>query len=61
MLISIARYAKEKGLAPVTVRQKCARGNLSSAEKIAGRWVIEESEPYIDTRFKACKCARKKS
>ena len=59
MIVSIAEYARSKGLAIVTVRQKCVRGNLPSAKKIAGRWVVNSAEPYIDARFKTGKYAKK--
>jgi len=48
-LIGLSEYAKLQGVDPATVRQKISRGNLK-AQKIAGVWLIDKEEPYIDFR-----------
>lgn len=51
MLISVNEYARRVGKAPKTVRDKLIHGTLNG-RKVAGVWLIEEDEPYIDYRVK---------
>lgn len=50
-LISLNEYAEKHGKAPVSVRQKAQRGGFKTAQKIARNWVIDEDEPYEDSRI----------
>lgn len=50
-IITLAEYAKRRGLAHSTVRRKVLRGNLN-ATKSGKIWLIDEDEPYIDHRTK---------
>lgn len=50
-LVSITEYAKMHGKAPVSVRQKAARGGFKTAQKIGKTWVIDSAEPYTDERI----------
>ena len=52
-LITIAQYAARIGRDPVTVRQKCQRGNVPGAVKIGRDWLIPEDAPYQDQRIKS--------
>lgn len=51
-LIPLAEYAERQGKAPVTVRQKAARGQLPGAVKIGRDWLIPADAPYDDARIK---------
>lgn len=37
--------------APVSARQKAARGGFKTAQKIGKTWVIDSEEPYNDERI----------
>ena len=52
MLIPIAQWAEKVGIAPVTARQKAARGTIP-AQKMGRDWFIEESTPNTDSRLKS--------
>lgn len=52
MLISIAQWAEKVGIAPVTARQKAARGTIP-AQKIGRDWLIEENTQNTDGRMKS--------
>ena len=52
-LITIKEYAEALGLAPVSVRRKCLRGNLPGAVKIGRDWLVPADAPYIDKRVKS--------
>lgn len=49
-MISLKEYAERHGKAPVSVRQKAARGGFKTAQKIGRDWIIDEDEPYEDLR-----------
>lgn len=49
-MISLKEYAEKHGRAPVSVRQKAARGGFHTAQKIGRDWIIDEDEPYEDDR-----------
>lgn len=50
-LISLAEYAKIKGIASSTVRQRAIRGAYQTARKIGRNWVIDKNEPHVDHRI----------
>jgi len=50
-LIPVAEYAARIGKSPVTVRQKCQRGNVPGAVKIGRDWLIPAEAPYPDKRI----------
>ena len=52
-MISLKEYAERHGKAPVSVRQKAARGGFKTAQKIGRDWVIDENEPYDDKRIQS--------
>lgn len=54
MLISLAEYAAQHGVSPITVRHKILAGNLP-AQKIGRNWVIDSDTPYTDLRVKSGK------
>jgi len=54
-LISIVEYAAKHGKSRCAVSQRAARGGFKTARKIGRNWVIEEDEPYTDTRVKTGK------
>ena len=54
-LISIVEYAKINGINPVTMRQRCERGNYKTAHKLGRDWVIDKDERYEDNRVKSGK------
>lgn len=62
-LITIAQYAVLVGKSPVSIRQKCLRGNLPGAVKIGRDWLIPADAPYTDNRITSGKYKnwRKKS
>lgn len=49
-MILLKAYAEKHGRAPVSVRQKAARGGFKTAQKIGRDWIIDEDEPYGDNR-----------
>ena len=51
-LVPIEIYAKEHGVSPDTVRQKCLRGGWTTAVKLGRAWFIDPDEPYTDHRRK---------
>lgn len=51
-LVSVTEYAALHALAPVTVRQKAARGNIPGAVKIGRNWAIPRHADYKDARKK---------
>ena len=50
MKIPLKDWAEQHGIAPVTARQKAARGGFQTAEKVGRDWLIDEDEPYTDLR-----------
>lgn len=52
-MISLKEYAERHGKAPVSVRQKAARGGFRTAQKIGRDWLIDENEPYDDRRVQS--------
>lgn len=52
-MISLKEYAERHGKAPVSVRQKAARGGFRTAKKIGRDWLIDENEPYEDNRVQS--------
>lgn len=50
MNIPLKKWADKHGVAPVTARQKAARGGFRTAVKIGRDWLIDEDEPYTDLR-----------
>jgi len=52
-LIPLKDYADAHGLAPVTVRQKCQRGNVPGAVKLGRDWLIPADAPYDDKRVRS--------
>lgn len=51
-LITLREYAVKIGKNPVSVRQKCQRGNVPGAVKIGRDWLIPADAPYPDNRVK---------
>lgn len=60
-LISLAEYAKLKGINPATVRQRALRGAYQTAKKIGRNWVIDKNEPHMDHRVKSGKYIKGKN
>lgn len=54
-LLTIQEYAERVGKAPITIRQKCQRGNVPGAIKIGRDWLIPENAGYTDKRIKSGK------
>lgn len=54
-LIPLREYAAARGLADVSVRQKCERGNVPGAVKVGRNWLIPKDAPYPDRRIKSGK------
>lgn len=52
-LIPLAAYAEMIGRNPVSVRQKCQRGNVPGAVKLGRDWFILADAPYPDQRVKS--------
>ena len=52
-MISLKEYAERHGKAPVSVRQKAARGGFKTAKNIGRDWIIDENEPYDDRRIQS--------
>jgi len=52
MLISLKEFADKHGITLDTARQGVLRSRYKTARKIGRNWVIEDSEPHIDNRFK---------
>lgn len=50
-LIPLPEYAARTGKSPITVRQKCQRGNIPGAVKIGRDWLIPADAPYTDGRI----------
>lgn len=57
-LVSLAEYAKMKGIHPDTVRQRALRGVYHTAKKIGRTWVIDKNEPHVDHRVKSLQCEK---
>lgn len=53
MLISLAEYAEKNGRKHSSARCMAIRGSFKTARKIGRNWVIEESEPWPDHRYKS--------
>ena len=53
MMITLKEYAKIHGIAPVTARQRAARGSYKTAKKVGRDWFIDEAEPHVDGRIKS--------
>ena len=51
MLIALADYARRHGRDPATARQRAGRGAFQSAVKIGRDWLIDDQEPWIDSRI----------
>ena len=54
-MIPIAEYAAKIGKAPITVADKCRRGNLPGAKKVGRDWFVPADAPYPDLRIKSGK------
>lgn len=54
-MIPIAEYARRIGKAPITVADKCRRGNLPGAVKIGRDWFVPKDAEYPDYRVKSGK------
>ena len=54
-LIPLTGYAALIGREPVSVRQKCARGNVPGAVKLGRNWFVPKNAPYPDERVKTGK------
>lgn len=52
MMIPLAEYAKRLGIKRDTVYHKYQRGVLQTAVKMCGTVMIDEDEPYVDSRVK---------
>lgn len=52
-MIPIAEYARRIGKAPITVADKCRRGNLPGAVKVGRDWFVPEDAEYPDYRVKS--------
>ena len=55
MLISLAEYAALHGKAKISARKLAQRGRFETAQKIGRNWVIDDSEPWPDSRLKTGK------
>lgn len=53
MLISLAEYAAKHGKAQVSARSLAASGGFQTAKKIGRNWVIDDAEPWPDSRVKS--------
>ena len=54
-LIPLKDWAEAHGLAPVSARQKAARGGFKTAVKIGRDWFINKDEDNPDHRIKSGK------
>lgn len=52
-LIPLQEYAAKIERNPVSVRQKCQRGNVPGAVKLGRDWFIPADAPYPDQRVKS--------
>lgn len=50
-LIPISEYAAKVGRSPISVQQKCRRGNVPGAIKIGRDWLVPADAPYPDKRI----------
>ena len=50
-LISLAEYAKRRGIAVSSVRRKCLIGDIEGAIKIGRNWCLPDNAPYVDNRI----------
>lgn len=55
MLISLAEYAALHGKAQISARKLAQRGRFETAKKIGRNWVIDDAEPWPDSRLKTGK------
>ena len=55
MLISLAEYAAQHGKAAISARKLAQRGRFEAAQKIGRNWVIDDTEPWPDSRVKSGK------
>ena len=55
MLISLAEYAALHGKAQISARKLAQRGRFETAKKIGRNWVIDDAEPWPDSRVKTGK------
>ena len=53
MLISLAEYAAQYGKAKISARKLAQRGRFETAQKIGRNWVIDDAEPWPDSRVKS--------
>ena len=53
MLISLAEYAAQHGKAAISARKLAQRGRFETAKKIGRNWVIDDAEPWPDSRVKS--------
>ena len=53
MLISLAEYAAQHGKAAISARKLAQRGRFETAQKIGRNWVIDDAEPWPDSRVKS--------
>lgn len=57
-LIPLNEYAAQIGKAPVSVRQKCQRGNVPGAIKVGRDWLIPADAEYPDKRVSSGRYVR---
>lgn len=55
MLITLSEYARLNNRDPATARQRALRGCFRTAQKIGRDWLIDDTEPWIDSRKKSQK------
>ena len=58
--ITLKEYAERLGKNPAIVRQKAVRGTFQTAQKLGRDWIIDENEPYVDSRITSGKYVGKK-
>lgn len=51
-VITLAEWARRRGILPDSARQKAQRGKLETAYKVGSTWLISASEPNLDHRKK---------
>lgn len=52
-LISLTEYARMHDKEETTLRKAARDGKFETAVKIAGRWLIDSEEPWVDLRTRA--------
>ena len=60
-MITVNEAAEKLGLAPLTVRKLCRKGQIPGAQKLGGNWVLPDDPIYSDRRVPGHPFAEEKS